>query len=264
MGVVNITPDSFSDGGRYIRPEAAVEHARRLVAEGADILDIGGESTRPGAAPVSAEDELSRLAPVLDALRDWPVPVSVDTWKPEVMAAALERGASMINDVNALAAPGALEAVRASDCGICLMHKQGDSRTMQTAPAYADVVTEVRDFLGGRVRAAEAAGILRTRIVVDPGFGFGKTPAHNLQLLRNLQSLQVLGVPVLAGLSRKSLLGRITGRGVNERQSASVAGALLAVERGAALVRVHDVAATRDALLVLSAVSDPGYRFDDD
>jgi dihydropteroate synthase len=264
MGVVNVTPDSFSDGGPYFHADAAITHARELIVEGADIVDIGGESTRPGAAPVSAADELSRVLPVLKALRDAPVPISVDTWKPEVMVAVLECGAGMINDVNALAAPGALEAVRESDCAICLMHKKGDPRTMQTAPTYVDVVTEVRDFLGQRVGAAQAAGIARQRLLVDPGFGFGKTALHNLQLLRKLDSLQALGVPVMAGLSRKSLLGRITGRTVDGRQAASVAAALLAVERGAALVRVHDVAATRDALQVLSAVNDPDYRFNDE
>jgi dihydropteroate synthase len=264
MGVVNVTPDSFSDGGPYFVPDAAVAHARELITQGADIVDIGGESTRPGAAPVSAADELSRVLPVLEALRDAPVPISVDTWKPEVMVAVLERGAGMINDVNALAAPGALDAVRESDCAICLMHKKGDPRTMQTAPTYVDVVTEVGDFLAERVGAAQAAGIARERLLVDPGFGFGKTALHNLQLLRKLDSLQALGVPVMAGLSRKSLLGRITGRTVDRRQAASVAAALLAVERGATLVRVHDVAATRDALQVLSAVNDPDYRFSDE
>ena len=264
MGVVNVTPDSFSDGGPYLDPSAAIAHARALIVEGADIVDIGGESTRPGAVLVSAADELARILPVLEALRDAPVPISVDTWKPEVMVAVLERGATMINDVNALAAPGALDAVRESNCAICLMHKKGDPRTMQTAPTYVDVVTEVRDFLGERVVAAETAGIARQRLVVDPGFGFGKTAVHNLQLLRKLDSMRAFGVPVMAGLSRKSLLGRITGRRVNERQAASVAAALLAVERGAALVRVHDVAATRDALQVLSAVNDPDYRFNDE
>ena len=264
MGVVNVTPDSFSDGGPYLHPDAAIAHARGLIVEGADIVDIGGESTRPGAMPVSAADELKRVLPVLEALRDAPVPISVDTWKPEVMAAVLQHGASMINDVNALAAPGALESVRESDCAICLMHKRGEPRTMQASPTYVDVVTEVRDFLSERVGAAETAGIARERLVIDPGFGFGKTAVHNLRLLRNLDSIQSLGVPVMAGLSRKSLLGRITGRRVDERQAASVAIALLAVERGAALVRVHDVAATRDALQVLSAVNDPDYRFNDE
>jgi len=264
MGVVNVTPDSFSDGGPYHHPDAAIAHARELIIEGADIIDIGGESTRPGAMPVSTADELARVLPVLDALRGATVPISVDTWKPEVMAVVLEHGASMINDVNAFAAPGALEAVMESDCALCLMHKKGDPRTMQTGPTYVDVVTEVRDFLAERVGVAQAAGIARQRLVVDPGFGFGKTAVHNLQLLRKLDSMQALGLPVMAGLSRKSLLGRITGRTVGERQAASVAAALLAVERGAALVRVHDVAATRDALQVLSAVNDPDYRFNDE
>jgi dihydropteroate synthase len=263
MGVVNVTPDSFSDGGRYLLADAAIAQARLLVEEGADIVDIGGESTRPGAAPVSAQEELSRLLPVLEALQEGPVPISVDTWKPQVMRDVLVHGASMINDVNALAAPGALEAVRQSGCAVCLMHKKGDPGTMQVNPVYADVTAEVREFLAQRLATVEAAGIARERIVVDPGFGFGKTLTHNLQLLRALSSIQGLGVPVLVGLSRKSLLGRITGRGVEQRQAASVAAALLAVERGAAIVRVHDVAATRDALLVLRAVSDPGHDDDD-
>ena len=264
MGVVNVTPDSFSDGGHFLDPGAAIAHARALIAEGADILDIGGESTRPGALPVPAAEELDRVLPVLEALRDAPVPISVDTCKPEVMRAVLERGASYDQRRQRTAAPGALDAVRDSDCAICLMHKKGDPHTMQTAPTYDDVVAEVRDFLGERVAAAEAAGIARERLVVDPGFGFGKTAVHNLQLLRNLDSLHALGVPVLAGLSRKSTLGKITGRRVHERQAASVAAALLAVQRGAAIVRVHDVAATRDALQVLSAVNDPDYRFNDE
>jgi len=254
MGVVNVTPDSFSDGGRYLDPKAAVLHARTLIDEGADILDIGAESSRPGASGISADEELTRLVPVLEGLRDSPVPVSVDTAKPEVMKAALGAGASMINDITALTAPGALDAVAPSGAAICLMHMQGEPRTMQSEPRYGDVVAEVRAFLAGRVAAAEGSGIARERIVVDPGFGFGKTVAHNFELLRKLDRIADLGVPVMAGWSRKSTLGTITGRNADGRLAASLAAALLAVERGARIVRVHDVAATRDALKVLAAL----------
>jgi dihydropteroate synthase len=254
MGVVNVTPDSFSDGGLFLDSEQALAHAQRLIEEGADLLDIGGESSRPGAQGVPAEEELRRVLPVLRALRDAPVPVAVDTVKPEVMRAALGEGASMINDINALRAPGALAAVTASDAGACLMHMRGEPRTMQANPAYADVAAEVRDFLKERAAAAEAAGVARGRIVVDPGFGFGKTPEHNLELLRRLAVITGLGYPVLAGLSRKSTLGAITGRPPRERTAASVAAALLAVEGGARILRVHDVAATKDALAIWSAV----------
>lgn len=255
MGVVNVTPDSFSDGGRYFGPDAAIAHAKQLVADGADILDIGGESTRPGSLPVDEAEELRRVLPVLEGIAGLGVPVSVDTTKPGVMRAALARGASMVNDILALRTPGAIEAVAASGAGVSLMHMQGEPRSMQANPKYDDVVGEVRAFLAARVAACEAAGIARERIVVDPGFGFGKTAAHNLALLRGLASLASLGVPVLAGLSRKSTLGQITGRPVAERLAASIAAALLAVERGARIVRVHDVAATRDALAMLDAVS---------
>ncbi|MGN2391697.1 dihydropteroate synthase [Pelomicrobium sp. G1] len=255
MGVVNVTPDSFSDGGRYLSAQAAIDHARRLVEEGADLLDIGGESSRPGAEPVPVEEELRRVMPVLEAVVALGVPVSVDTMKPQVMRAAIGVGAAMVNDILALRAPGALEAVAGSDVAVCLMHMQGEPRTMQVNPTYGDVVREVRDFLAERVAAAEAAGIERSRIVVDPGFGFGKDRSHNLALFRNLPVFAALGVPVLVGLSRKSVLGRLTGRDVNERLAASLAAAVLAVERGAHIVRVHDVAATRDALAVLAAVA---------
>ena len=260
MGVVNVTPNSFSDGGLFFDPQQAVAHARRLIEEGADLVDIGGESTRPGAQPVDASDELRRVVPVLRALRDAPVPVAVDTAKPLVMQAALGEGASLINDVNALRAPGAMELAATSDAGLCMMHMQGDPRTMQAAPRYEDVVAEVRNFLSGRIAAAAAMGIARGRIVIDPGFGFGKTVEHNLELLRNLHRLAELGAPVLVGLSRKSTLGAITGRPATERLAASVAAALLAVQRGARIVRVHDVAATRDALAVLAAVEAAGNR----
>lgn len=246
MGVVNVTPDSFSDGGRFLDCGAAVAHARRLLQEGADIVDIGGESTRPGAAPTDERQELGRILPVLKELQD--VPVSVDTRRAGVMRAALEAGASMVNDVESLGAPGALEAVASSDCAVCLMHKKGDPATMQQAPHYADVVAEVRDFLAGRIDACEKAGIARARITADPGFGFGKSVQHNLRLLRRLPDLAVLGVPIVAGWSRKSSIGAITGREVGERLAGSLAAALLALLGGARILRVHDVRETRDVV----------------
>jgi len=256
MGIVNVTPDSFSDGSRFLDAPRAIAHGRRLVDEGADILDIGGESTRPGAEPVSLDEELRRVLPVVEGLSSLAVPVSIDTYKVEVMRAALDAGASMINDVNALRGEGTLDAARSSNCGVCLMHMQGNPQTMQLCPQYGDVVAEVREFLAQRVAACEAVGIARERLVVDPGFGFGKSKAHNLQLLRHLNAIASLGVPVLAGLSRKSTLGKITGKPALERVSESVAAALLAVQRGAAIVRVHDVDETHDALLVLAAIED--------
>ena len=254
MGVLNVTPDSFSDSGRFLGTQQAVEHARILIEEGADILDIGGQSSRPGAESVGLDEELRRVMPVLEKLGGLPVPVSVDTCKPEVMRRAIAAGAAMVNDINALRGPGALEAVAESQAAVCLMHMQGEPRTMQQDPHYADVVSEVTEYLAQRVEAAQQAGIARERIVIDPGFGFGKKTRHNLELLRGLPRIAGLGQPVLVGLSRKSLFGRITGKPVADRVSASLAAALLAVERGAALVRVHDVAATRDALLVLNAI----------
>lgn len=254
MGVVNITPDSFSDGGKFLDPRAAVEHARRLVEEGADILDLGGESSRPGAEPVALEVERSRVLPVLENVVGLGVPVSVDTAKPALMREAVSAGASMINDVFGLRAPGALQALAAGDAAVCIMHMQGEPRTMQAHPVYRDVVLEISEFLQERARAAQAAGIAPQRVVIDPGFGFGKTTEHNLTLIRNLDRLAAAGYPVLAGLSRKSLFGKIVGRAVAERMPASVAGAMLAVQHGAAIVRVHDVGATRDALLVMRAV----------
>jgi len=253
MGVVNITPDSFSDGGAFLDPDAAVAHARTLAAEGADILDLGAESTRPGAPTVSEAEELARLLPVLGALRDLSVPLSVDTRKPVVMREAISAGASMINDIEALASPAALAAIAGSDCAVCLMHKKGDPATMQDEPRYDDVVAEVRAFLAGRAEAAMAAGVARERIVLDPGFGFGKNDAHNLRLLKELGAIANLGFPVLAGWSRKSTLGRLTGRPAQERLPASLAAALLAVLGGAKILRVHDVRETRDALRVWEA-----------
>jgi len=254
MGVVNITPDSFSDGGLHAETKAAVAHARRLIDEGADILDIGGESTRPGAAPVSLEEERWRVLPVLEQLAADNVPVSVDTRKPALMREAVAAGAAMVNDVTALSTPGAIDAVVKAPVAVCLMHMQGDPGTMQANPSYHDVVHEVRSYLAGRVAAAEAAGIARDRLVVDPGFGFGKTVEHNLTLLSALAEFRALGVALLAGLSRKAMLGKLTGREPLERVHASVAAALLAVQNGAQIVRVHDVAATRDALAVWQAV----------
>lgn len=256
MGIVNVTPDSFSDGGRHLQRDAALAHAQQLIAEGADILDIGGESTRPGARPVSVQEELDRVLPVIEGLRGAPVPISIDTFKPEVMQAAIAAGALMVNDINALQDAAAMNAVAAgNDVAVCLMHKQGNPQTMQQQPHYQNVVAEVCAFLRERIAAAEAAGIQRNRIVIDPGFGFGKTLAHNLALLGELKRLTELGVPVLAGLSRKSMLGAITGQDAGHRVHASVAAALIAVQRGADIVRVHDVRATVDALKVWQAVN---------
>ena len=251
MGVVNVTPDSFSDGGRTLDPEAAISHARRLIDEGVDLLDVGGESTRPGATPVSEEEAMRRVLPVLEALRDFPV--SVDTRRPKVMRAALDAGASMINDIEALQAPGAIEAVTKSGCAVCLMHMKGTPHTMQRDPSYGDVVKEVKAFLAGRIAACEAAGMARNRLVADPGFGFGKTPDHNLALLMHLPEFAGVGVPLLAGWSRKSSLGRITGRDTGGRLAGSLAAALLALLGGARILRVHDVKETRDAVLVFEA-----------
>jgi dihydropteroate synthase len=259
MGVVNITPDSFSDGGRFFDSDRALDHARQLLEDGADILDIGGESSRPGAQPVDADEELRRVLPVLDKIVELPVPVSVDTSKPEVMRRAVAAGAAMINDIFALRAPGALDAVADAPVAVCLMHMQGEPRTMQRSPLYRDVVGEVETFLVERAAAAVAAGIGQDRIVLDPGFGFGKTAQHNLDLIRALPRLCQAGFPLLAGLSRKALFGDIVGRGATQRGHASAAGALLAAQRGASIVRVHDVAATRDCLLVLRAIDDTTF-----
>lgn len=255
MGIVNVTPDSFSDGGHHASTQAAIGHAQRLIEEGADMLDIGGESTRPGAAFVSEQEELDRVLPVIQGLRSIAIPISIDTYKPSVMRAALSAGASMVNDVNALQTEGALDVIAKSDAAVCLMHKQGTPATMQQSPVYQDVLEEVSEFLCERIAALEAAGIARQRIVIDPGFGFGKTVVHNFELLGQLASLRKLGVPILAGLSRKSMLGAITGRDVSDRVVASVTAALLAVQRGASIVRVHDVRDTVDALKILNAVN---------
>jgi len=255
MGILNVTPDSFSDGGAFFDPAAALDHARAMVAEGADLIDVGGESTRPGAAPVELEDELRRVIPLIETLAsELSVPISADTSKPQVMEAAVRAGAGMINDVRALGAPGALEAARGLGVPVCLMHMRGEPRTMQAAPHYGDVVKEVRAYLASRVDACLVAGIPRKRLIVDPGFGFGKTLDHNLALLSRLGEIGDLGLPMLVGLSRKSMLGAITGRAVGERLPASLAAALLAVERGASILRVHDVAATVDVLKVREAM----------
>ena len=257
MGIVNVTPDSFSDGGAHDTADAAVAHALRLVEEGADVLDIGGESTRPGAAEVEVEEELRRVVPVIERLAaQVAVPISIDTSKPEVMRAAVQAGAGMINDVYGLRREGALDAAAALGVPVVLMHMQGEPRSMQAAPQYDDVVGEVHRFLAERIFAAEMAGIPKQRIVVDPGFGFGKDTAHNLQLLAQFERFAELGVPVLAGLSRKRSIGELTGRDVPaDRVAGSVAAHLIAAQRGAAIVRVHDVAATVDALKVWNAVA---------
>ncbi len=255
MGVLNVTPDSFSDGGRFFDLPAALAQAERLAEEGAAIIDVGGESTRPGAAPVTVEEEMRRVVPVVERLAgSLVVPVSVDTRTPAVMREVLAAGASMINDVTALRAPGALEAVAASGAAVCLMHMQGEPQTMQNEPHYGDVLGEVREFLRERVAACVVAGIARTRLVIDPGFGFGKTLEHNLELLRGLQAIAAEGLPVLAGLSRKRMIGALTGRGEGDRLAGSVALAVMAALNGASIVRAHDVRETVDALRIVAAV----------
>ena len=255
MGILNVTPDSFSDGGIFLSRDAAVAHALTLVEEGADIIDVGGESTRPGAQAVSVQEELDRVIPVIETIaRAVPLPISIDTSKPEVMRAAGSAGAGLINDVRALRATGAVETVAALEVPVCLMHMQGEPRSMQHHPVYTDVVVEVRDFLRERIETCVAAGISRDRIIVDPGFGFGKTAEHNLELLRRLGELRVLGAPILAGLSRKSMIGALLGLPVAQRLHASVALALIAVQNGATMLRVHDVRATREAIRMFEAV----------
>ena len=254
MGIVNVTPDSFSDGGKFNTTDKAVAHALELVEQGADILDIGGESTRPGATPVPLAEELDRVIPVIKALAKAGIPLSIDTYKPEVMRAAIDAGADMVNDVCALQGHGALEIVAASQVGVCLMHMQGRPQTMQVDPQYQDVVKEVADFLAARLKATEQAGIARERIVLDPGFGFGKRTEHNLTLLNHLSSLQSLGLPLLVGLSRKSVLGQVVGLSIDERIHASIAASVVSVMKGANIVRVHDVKPTVDALKIVSAM----------
>lgn len=256
MGIVNVTPDSFSDGGRLTTTAAALTHALTLQEEGAAILDVGGESTRPGAVAVTVDEEIRRVVPVVKALVSRGCVVSVDTRRTEVMRAALDVGAAMINDVMALQSKGALDVVAASDAAVCLMHMQGDPQSMQQAPRYDDVVSEVKGFLQYRVQACVNAGIGHERLVVDPGFGFGKTLAHNLALLDRLAELMMEKVPLMAGLSRKSILGTLTGRDVDAREYAGVAAHLAAVARGAKLVRVHNVAAMQDALAIWNAVEE--------
>jgi len=256
MGVLNVTPDSFSDGGHFASLDLALTRAEQMIADGVDIINIGGESSRPGAAPLPLDEELRRVMPVLFALRDCGKALSVDTYKPEVMREAIAAGADMINDINGFRTEGALTAVNDSDCALCIMHMQKDPATMQLKPEYEDVTREVTQFLRERVEAAEAAGIDRNRLCVDPGFGFGKTVDHNLALLRDIEKMSVeTGVPVLAGVSRKSMIGAITGKPVEQRLAGSLAAALAAVVRGARIVRVHDVAETVDALKVWAAVA---------
>lgn len=255
VGVINVTPDSFSDGGQHATTQAAVAHGLRLVEEGADALDIGGESTRPGARSIAVDEEMARVIPVIERLaHETGVPISIDTYKPEVMRAAVAAGAGMINDVYALRSEGALQAAAELGVPVVLMHMQGEPRTMQDAPHYDDVVAEVRRFLADRIFTCELAGIEKSRLVVDPGFGFGKALEHNLALLANIEAFSDLGVPLLAGLSRKRMIGQITGRAPDQRAAGSVAAHLLAAERGARLLRTHDVAPLRDALAVLAAL----------
>jgi len=256
MGVINVTPDSFSDGGLYHSIDRALAHAKCLIEEGADILDVGGESTRPGSAFVSVDEEVGRVIPVIQALTKMNIVTSIDTSKPQVMRQAIDAGVVMVNDVNALREPGALEVVAQSEALVCLMHMQGQPSNMQKSPQYIDVVDDVMNFLRLRMDAALAVGIAKDRIVVDPGFGFGKTLTHNLQLLNRLSDFKKLGVPILAGLSRKSMLGAITGNEVDRRVHESVAAALLATVNGARIVRVHDVKATKDAIAVYNAMID--------
>ncbi len=249
-----MTPDSFSDGGLNHETQSAIARGHQLIAEGADLIDVGGESTRPGALGVDVVEELRRVIPVIRELACAGLPVSVDTQKPEVMRAAVAAGAIMVNDVNGFEAPGAVQVIQESQCGVCIMHKQGAPESMQQSPRYRDVVIEVSEYLQQRVRVMVEAGVNVRRLVIDPGFGFGKSTSHNLEMLRMLSAFQSTGVPILVGLSRKSMIGAITGRAVADRIHGSVAAALLAVERGANIVRVHDVAATRDALAMWHAL----------
>lgn len=255
MGIVNVTPDSFSDGGKFASTELAIQHGLQLIAEGADILDIGGESTRPGADPVKLDEELNRVIPVVEALsKVAKVPISIDTYKPEVMRLAIAAGADIVNDVRALLEPNALEIVAASNTGVCLMHMQGNPQTMQIDPHYENVVEEIKQFLLDRLHAAEQAGISKNRILLDPGFGFGKRTVHNVALIQNLNYLVAIGQPLLVGLSRKSVLGAIAGGDEKQRLHAGLAASVISAMKGAKILRVHDVKATVDALKVVSAI----------
>lgn len=257
MGILNVTPDSFSDGGRFNRFDDAIKQAQQMAADGAAIIDIGGESTRPGAVAVSIDEELERVVPVIETLvKEIELPISIDTNKPEVMAAAVKAGAGMVNDVNALQADGALEQVAALDVPLCLMHMQGEPRNMQQNPTYGDVIEEIYDFLEQRIEACESAGIGRERVVIDPGFGFGKTLGHNLEMLNRLSHFTELQVPLLVGISRKSMIGQLTDREVDERLSGNIAAATLASWLGASIIRVHDVKETVDAVAIAMAVRD--------
>ncbi len=249
MGILNVTPDSFSDGGRHNSLEFALSHAEQMIADGVDIIDIGGESTRPGIAPLSLEQELERVMPVIYALRDCGKPLSLDTYKPAVMREALLAEVDMINDINGFRADGAIDAVKDSEAGLCVMHMQGEPQTMQQEPQYGDVVAEVEGFLRRQVGLMSSAGVARERICIDPGFGFGKTVAHNLALLKNTRRLiRELGLPLLAGMSRKSMVGAVTGKPLDKRMAGSIGAALAAAQQGAMIIRVHDVAETVDAL----------------
>jgi dihydropteroate synthase len=255
MGIVNVTPDSFSDGDKFSSTNLAIAHALKLMEEGADILDIGGESTRPNATPVGLQQELDRVIPVIEALaKQINIPISIDTYKPQVMQAAINAGASIVNDVRALQEIGALELVAKSNVGVCLMHMQGTPQTMQDNPHYNDVVNDVKAFLAARLQASIGAGVPASRILLDPGFGFGKTREHNINLLQNLESFASLGQPLLVGLSRKSVLGQVTGNDVDARLYASIAASVIAAQKGAKILRVHDVKATVEALKVVSAI----------
>jgi len=264
MGIINVTPDSFSDGGQFVSINLAVEQALRLIAEGADILDVGGESTRPGAHPVSLNEELNRVIPVIEALSTVStVPISIDTYKPEVMRLAIAAGADIVNDIRALQEPDALDIVANSKAGVCLMHMQGLPQTMQLAPQYDDVVSEVKQFLIDRMNVAISHGIAKNRILLDPGFGFGKTRAHNISLIQQLNKLIDIGQPLLVGLSRKSVLGSITGGDESQRLYASIAASVISAMNGAKIIRVHDVKATVDALKVVTAIQQTQIKIGD-
>lgn len=254
MGIVNITPDSFSDGNHYLQADAAIAHAKQLIADGADILDIGAESTRPGAEPVALDEELRRLLPVIEGLRALNVPISVDTFKPAVMRAVLAAGADIINDIDGFRDPESIAAVAGTNCGLCVMHMQGEPRTMQQQPSYQDLHLEVKNFLSDRVQVLRSAGVAPQRIMLDPGLGFGKTVEHNYTLLRDLEKIQIDSYPWLIGLSRKSMIGHVVNKAPQQRLAGSLAGMLAAVSRGAAVLRVHDVAESADALNVWLAV----------